>query len=91
VLDYKDALYADRVAARHLSGAFRLIWEDGALRVHVQLARGAIAPDDLSRRLLRALPGTLGRANLTVWPHDAFPFGMGLDYERKFEYYVATE
>jgi hypothetical protein len=26
--------------------------------------------------------------NLVLWPYAEFPFGMGLDYERKFTYYV---
>ena len=25
-------------------------------------------------------------ADLVVWPYASFPFGMGLDYERKFTY-----
>lgn len=40
VAQYKDALYADREAARHFSGAFRLELENGQVHMHIQLARG---------------------------------------------------
>lgn len=91
VLDYKDALYADRAAARCLSGAFRLEWAGDGPRMHLQLAPDAAPADDLAGRLARVLPGALGTGRLTFWRYAEFPFGMGLDHERKFDYLAAAE
>lgn len=91
VLDYKDALYADRAAARCLSGAFRLEWTGDGPRMHLQLGPDAASADGLAERLARVLPATLGTRRLIFWRYAEFPFGMGLDYERKFDYLAAAE
>ena len=43
----------------------------------------------LARQLLAAMPSSIRPADLIVWPYASFPFGMGLDYERKFTYFPA--
>ncbi|MEO7271109.1 MAG: hypothetical protein ABIX28_10210 [Vicinamibacterales bacterium] len=85
---YKDALYADDEVARRLSGAFRLVLSDAGCTMHVQ--RSASAEDDgqLRRRLLDSMPAAMRPTDLIVWPYASFPFGMGLDYERKFTYWA---
>ena len=86
---YKDALYADHSLARQVTGAFRLVLSDTGCTMHVQ--RRAARDDDgaLARQLLAAMPSSIRPADLIVWPHASFPFGMGLDYERKFTYFPA--
>jgi phenylacetate-CoA ligase len=79
----KDALYCDRDAARGLSGAFRVETVDGQTTVHIQMARGG-PPDGsaVKHALSRHLPGL----RLRLWPYSDFPYGLSLDYERKFSY-----
>ncbi len=86
VTDYKDALYIDHALADDLSGAFRLDWGEGRPRLHLQLRQGAAEAADLGARLSQLLPGELAPEGLVVWPFETFPFGMTLDYERKFDY-----
>jgi phenylacetate-CoA ligase len=88
--EFKDALYRRREVARQLSGAFRLSYEEGALRWDVQLARDGVAdPAEMSTRLRDALSSPADRALPTVVSHsyDRFPYGQTLDYERKFGYW----
>ena len=86
---YKDALYSDPAVADRLTGAFRLTSrESGFIVIHVQLVRGAPADAVFENRLRTALgiPSTTGQ--VIASPYEAFPYGMSLDYERKFAYYV---
>lgn len=89
VAQYKDALYADGAIAAELSGAFRVTDEAGGARtVHVQRRADPDAtPNDvLQQRLAQLLPGERVRQRVRVFPYSEFPFGMTLDYERKFAY-----
>jgi phenylacetate-CoA ligase len=88
---YKDALYADHRIARRLSGAFRVTFTDGQSTMHVQLARTTMpASDSLEPGILHAIPSHVRPDSLVLWPYADFPFGMSLDYERKFAHYVAA-
>ena len=88
---YKDALYADWKLAERLTGAFRLVFTGDRFDMHVQL-NGLDAPDEAAGQTIRhAIPSLVQPENLVLWPYDRFPFGMGLDYERKFTYYVQEE
>jgi phenylacetate-CoA ligase len=88
---YKDALYADPRVADAVTGAFRTIFSGAACTMHVQLAPTAVPATDLARRLIDAIPAPFRPARLVCWPYSRFPFGMTVDYERKFSYYVAGE
>jgi len=88
---YKDALYAQHAAAESLTGAMRLVFNHDACTMHVQLTNGAARSATLEQEILKSLPSGLRPERLVVWPYSQFPFGMGLDYERKFAYYVAGE
>lgn len=83
---YKDALYADPVVARHVTGAFRLVLADGDDTMHVQLARSSTPDSSLESRLRAVLPSTTRAMKVVSWPYEQFPFGMTVDYERKFRY-----
>lgn len=85
VTDDKDALYIDHEVADAWSGAFRLDWDEGGSRRHLQLRQGAAEAADLRARLGQLLPGELAPEALVVWPFEAFPFAMTLDYVRKFD------
>lgn len=85
---YKDALYARHAVADRLTGAVRLVFDGGACTMHVQLAGDSKADASLERDILEALPAAIRPAGLVCWPRRSFPFGMTLDYERKFTYYA---
>lgn len=88
---YKDALFADHDVAREVTGAFRVIASENGCTMHVQLVPPGVATESLERRLLQAIPERARPDNLALWPYSRFPFGMTVDYERKFAYYVAGE
>lgn len=87
---YKDALYEDHALAKEITGAFRLIFAGQRCTMHVQVKRsGSRGPSDPA--ILRALPAAVRPERLVFWPYARFPFGMSLDYERKFSYYIPGE
>lgn len=85
---YKDALYVHQDIAMKLTGAFRLEFADGKILVHVQLRPGFEGNEDLRSRLAVEFPGNVDPNQVRVWNYLQFPYGMTLDYERKFTYYV---
>jgi phenylacetate-CoA ligase len=85
---YKDALYADPAIARQVTGAVRLTFAGSDCTVHVQLTPGAAADAGSTGRLIEELPAAARPAEVVWWPYERFPFGMTLDYERKFRQYV---
>jgi phenylacetate-CoA ligase len=89
--DYKDALYVNHEIARHFTGAFRLTFSGKKCTLHVQLVPSKTPSADLKHGILQAMPAALRPGDLVLWPHDQFPFGVSLDYERKFAYYVPRE
>jgi phenylacetate-CoA ligase len=85
---YKDALYANGEVAAHVTGATRLIFTDRGFTMHVQLVRGQKPRVALERALLNEIPAGVRPLRLRLWKYAEFPFGMTLDYERKFQHYV---
>jgi phenylacetate-CoA ligase len=85
---YKDVLYADHAIARRVTGAIRLTFEGSTCTAHVQLVPGSTADGEMTARLIAALPSSARPLEIVWWPYDRFPFGMTLDYERKFRQYV---
>jgi phenylacetate-CoA ligase len=85
---YKDALYADPDLARHVTGATRLVFTDAGFTMHVQLVRGQTPTPALEQALLKVIPTDVRPSRLRLWRYLQFPFGMSLDYERKFQHYV---
>jgi phenylacetate-CoA ligase len=88
---YKDALYADHSIARQLTGAFRLTFSGERATMHVQLGPSQAPTASLERDILQTMPAHLRPERVAIWPYRQFPFGMTLDYERKFAHYVAGE
>lgn len=85
---YKDALYAQQDIAIRLTGAFRLEHAEAKVQIHVQLRRGFQAEDGLQARLAAKFPGNILPEQVSLWAYEQFPYGMTLDYERKFNYYI---
>lgn len=88
VMVYKDAIYGDHAVADQLTGAVRLTFDDAGATLHVQLVPGAAADDRIADALRQVLPERARPAAIQVWPYGSFPFGMTLDYERKFVSYA---
>jgi phenylacetate-CoA ligase len=88
---YKDALYADHRIARRLTGACRMTFSGTQCTMHVQLASSHPPHVSVEQSLLQAMPSRMRPERLVLWPYAQFPFGMSLDYERKFVYYVPGE
>ena len=60
--------------------------------MHVQLAPGAKRRCGFRATACDAALGIEALAGqVVVSQYEAFPYGMGLDYERKFAYYVPGE
>jgi phenylacetate-CoA ligase len=91
---YKDALYADHRTARHLTGAFRVTFSGARCTMHVQLAAAQTPPHALlaflEQGILEAIPSRVRPEALVLWAYGQFPFGMRLDYERKFSHYAVA-
>jgi phenylacetate-CoA ligase len=85
---YKDALYADAAVANRLSGAVRLVQAASNCTMHVQLASGVAEDVGLGARISSAIPPAARPTRVVVWSYSRFPYGMQLDYERKFTYFV---
>jgi phenylacetate-CoA ligase len=88
---YKDALYANPELADHFTGATRLIFSGAGFTLHVQLVRGQTPTIALEQGLLAEIAADARPSRLVVWRYAEFPFGMSLDYERKFSHYVPGE
>jgi phenylacetate-CoA ligase len=88
---FKQALYRFPDLARQLSGAHRISVQEDQIHWEVQAARDATADQQaLAQRLHAELTARLSSQLLCVTVHDytAFPYGMGIDYERKFVYWA---
>ena len=88
---YKDALYANPRLARRLTGATRLIFSGERFTMHVQLIPGEKPTGAFERDLLSKLAEDARPSRLVLWPYAQFPFGLSLDYERKFTYHAPGE
>lgn len=85
---YKDALFTHHELARHFTGAFRLTFDGEDCTMHVQLVAGVEPAASWEDDLLRAFAPNVRPGRLSLWAYERFPFGLCLDYERKFTYYV---
>lgn len=82
----KDCLYRDAAVADALTGAFRLERPGKEHTLHLQLRPGISRGQGFESSLRAALPEPVRGADIRLWAYESFPFGMGLDYERKFKY-----
>jgi phenylacetate-CoA ligase len=88
----KEAIYAEPAVAAALTGHFRLLPKQPSGRVVLQRREDVAAPADAVERLthhLRAFCEATPEVEITE--HRAYPYGMELDYERKFQYLAARD
>ncbi|MGE5279204.1 MAG: hypothetical protein ACM3L6_00480 [Deltaproteobacteria bacterium] len=83
----REILYADPAVASCVTGNFRIsAAKSGGLRLEVQAKERCDGLPSLEQHVrdavLRHLPG----AEIILYPYRDFPYGMTLDYERKFRY-----
>jgi hypothetical protein len=55
--------------------------------LHVQLLPGLRVQSSMEGAIRHAFGSGKAPRRIRVWRYDTFPFGMRLDYERKFRYY----
>ena len=85
VIQYQDALYDNQSVADAVTGAFRLITEGERITMHIQLRKSLGEPN--AGLVCDALPeGLRARSDVKFFAYLDFPFGLTLDYERKFSY-----
>lgn len=83
--DIKQGLYEDFDLAALTTGYFKLNKEKQILEV--QLKKGVIATEDLKNRFRSAcLKYAATDLPVSLYPYQDFPYGMELDYERKFHH-----
>ena len=90
---YKDLVYAEAGVADRLTGAVRVEVDGAATTVHVQCRPEEIddtGHEEITTRLQALLHGAGAAPVVRPWSYRTFPFGMTLDYERKFVGYVPT-
>ena len=56
--------------------------------MHVQLVRAQSSSVALEEAVAREIPVPVRPARIRLWEYPRFPFGMTLDYERKFQHYA---
>jgi len=89
---FKSLLYRRPELADLLSGAFRVFAGEPAPVWEVQLRRDAAVDPQAMAEALAALVGEQCEQPAAAVPtvrchrYEAFPYGMSLDYERKFAY-----
>jgi phenylacetate-CoA ligase len=84
---YREAIFASPEVASLLTGALRVQVEDSAMTLHLQLMPGRSDNGTVAETVANAVAVSCRPAHVRLWSYETFPFGMGLDYERKFRYY----
>ena len=85
VIQFQDALYENDSVADAVTGAFRLTPEGERVTMHIQVRKNQREP--IAGLVSDALPAELrSRIDIKFWAYLDFPFGLTLDYERKFSY-----
>jgi phenylacetate-CoA ligase len=84
----KEILYEDASVAAEITGYFRLsVSKAGGLKVEIQTAPtthiSQLLEDKIRNLLTERLPAA---SEIVLYPYRDFPYGMELNYERKFQY-----
>jgi phenylacetate-CoA ligase len=83
---YREALFANLEVASVLTGAMRVEAETDAITLHVQMMSGCSRSPTMAASIANAVAPEHRPVHVRLWPYEKFPFGMRLDYERKFRY-----
>jgi len=83
----KETLYKNFETAKMITGYFRLSISGDELKIEIQLRHGRNVSAELEHAVKEILAKNLAiKTNIVFYPYREFPYGMELDYERKFEY-----
>lgn len=87
----QEALYSEFDIGSKTTGYFRLNSENNGkeVKLEIQLKRGLLADEYLTARFKQILHNHIPlkpNLNLKLYAYQNFPYGMELDYERKFKY-----
>ena len=84
---FREALFANGEVASAVTGALRAELQGDAVTLHVQLMPGRSESPAMAAMVANAVGLACRPAHLRLWSYETFPFGMRVDYERKFRYY----
>lgn len=83
----KEALFLNYDVASSVTGYFRINQPDGILNIDVQLKKGKDNLAQIRDNIQSSFSYFLKFPHVVnVHPYHSFPFGLELDYERKFRY-----
>lgn len=84
----KQALYSDFSLPGVTTGYFRMAESSKKLLLEIQLKQGVSVPEDIKKRFEIAVKSYVRNVHieLKLHPYREFQYGMGVDYERKFQY-----
>lgn len=83
----KELLYSDKAIACGITGNFRLSNSKAGLKIEIQAKETAHKCPDFEKKVRSILLSKVhAAAEIVIYPYRDFPYGMGLDYERKFRY-----
>ncbi|MFH0876987.1 MAG: hypothetical protein V1863_02010 [Candidatus Omnitrophota bacterium] len=84
----KELLYQDKTIACGITGNFRISKSKAGLRIEIQTKENHSGLDeDLENRIrILLLDHIPAKAEIIVYPYRDFPYGMELNYEKKFRY-----
>ncbi|MDP1853756.1 MAG: hypothetical protein Q8L26_06115 [Candidatus Omnitrophota bacterium] len=83
----KEALFLNCDVASSVTGYFRISQTDGVLNIDVQLKKGKDNLSQIRDNIQSSFSYFLKFPHIVnVHPYYSFPFGLELDYERKFRY-----
>lgn len=83
----KNALYGDFELPKFITGYFAMKKSGQQLNIELQLKEGVRPEEELKNKFRALLSGFLKTdLQLIFYPYRDFPYGMELDYERKFQY-----
>ncbi len=85
--EVKQGLYEDFEVAFCTTGYFRLSKENNEPKLEIQLKKGITLTDHLKNKFRKALLRYIdAEIPITFYHYQDFPYGMELDYERKFKH-----
>lgn len=83
----KDLLYKDEDVAGFITGNFRLSNSKAGLKIEVQSSKNGTLDPAIEQKIKTSLAAAVpGRTEIILYPYRDFPYGMELNYERKFQY-----
>lgn len=83
--EIKQGLYENFDVAFQITGYFRLTDSHGQKKLEIQLKKGLFLNEELKRKIEKsAFRYTETTIPVEIYEYQRFPYGMELDYERKF-------